>query len=130
MALHIIEKLMSNRLDVIFQDFVEVVKCFVVFAASEHSKLSLQALEHLAFCADKLASEGGTELYSKSKSITTQSSVDENGDSVVFRLWWPLLLGLATRVGDSRVEIRVKAFDTLHNVLKNYSKSFSVDVSR
>ena len=120
MALHVIEKLMSNRFELLFQDFVEVVNCFVVFSSSRHEELALQSLTHLAFCADKLAADGNSERFSKGASRGGE-------DATVFRLWWPLLLGLSARVGDSRPVIRIKAFETLSHVLKTHGSAFSVD---
>ena len=49
--------------------------------------------------------------------------IDE--DASVFRLWWPLLLGLSTRVADPRVQVRERALNTLTNVLRTYGSIFS-----
>jgi hypothetical protein len=48
-----------------------------------------------------------------------------NDDSLVFRFWWPLLLGLSSHVADVRVQVRSKALSTLTNVLKTYGAQFS-----
>ena len=119
MALRMIERLMETRFDIIFQDFVEVVNCFVVFSASAHTKLSLRALKHLNFCADKLAAGENNEVLPKNMPALLGE------DATVFRMWWPLILGLATRVSDSRLEVRLRAFNTLSDILKNYGKRFS-----
>ncbi len=115
-ALDIVERLMGTRSEFIFQEFVEVTNCLVSFTESVHTNLSKNALIMIAFCADKLATSGDR--------TDTKSLVDE--DASVFRLWWPLLLGLSTRVGDSRMEIRLKAFETLHIILRTYSELFSL----
>lgn len=46
-------------------------------------------------------------------------------DASVFRLWWPLLLGLSTRVADPREQVRERALSTLTNVLRTYGSMFS-----
>lgn len=51
--------------------------------------------------------------------------VNVSEDASVFRLWWPLLLGLSTRVADPRGEVRVTALATLTNVLRTYGSIFS-----
>ena len=33
-----------------------------------------------------------------------------------FSLWWSLLLGLSTRVADARLQVRLRALETLQNV--------------
>jgi len=119
MALGMIERLMETRFDTIFQDFVEVVNCFVVFSASAHTKLSLRALKHLNFCADKLA------VDERDKALPKNLPALVGEDATVFRMWWPLVLGLATRVSDVRLEVRLCAFNTLSDILKSYGKRFS-----
>ena len=37
-----------------------------------------------------------------------------------FSLWWSLLLGLSTRVADARLQVRLRALETLQNVLCQY----------
>jgi brefeldin A-inhibited guanine nucleotide-exchange protein len=51
--------------------------------------------------------------------------VNVSEDASVFRLWWPLLLGLSTRVADPRGQVRVTALSTLTNVLRTYGSIFS-----
>jgi hypothetical protein len=47
-------------------------------------------------------------------------------DSSIFRLWWPLLLGLSTRVAsDHRLQVRSEALDTLRRILFTYGHIFS-----
>lgn len=147
MAFEIIERLMVNSFDVLIFDFVELMNCLVTFSSSTHTSLSLKSLDYLASCADHLA--GGTvakALNSRNIDVARRMSlsggsggvtaadisdevvaVDGNGeeDGTVFRLWWPLLLGLSTRVGDPRLQLRVKALDTLLGVLRSYGHLFS-----
>ena len=54
-----------------------------------------------------------------------QLSFLQDEDASVFRLWWPLLLGLSTRVADTRLHVRVKALNTLNAVLRKYGSLFS-----
>lgn len=136
-AFDITERLMSNQFHLLIYDFVELMNCLVAFVAGSHSALSLAALAHLAKCAEHLA-QGKVEpaLFSqqrasdsmgisweKSKPATVDAQIGE--DASVFRLWWPLLLGLSTRVADVRLEVRTLALETLHRVLKLHGHLFS-----
>ena len=60
---------------------------------------------------------------SSSMPNSPRERIDE--DASVFRLWWPLLLGLSTRVADPRVQVRERALNTLTNVLRTYGSIFS-----
>jgi brefeldin A-inhibited guanine nucleotide-exchange protein len=138
-AFEITERLMTQQFDLLIHDFVELMNCFVAFASGPHVLISLSALSYLSQCADHLV-EGKVELaldsqyghLTESKKIpptapapsgSTNSQIDE--DAAVFRLWWPLLLGLSTRVADHRLQIRSRAVETLHRVLKTYGNLFS-----
>jgi hypothetical protein len=84
----------------------------------------LKALNHLANCSDHLANGTISSISDKSQpSEIITRPVDE--DAAVFRLWFPLLLGLSTAVGDSRISVRVRALDTLGSVLRKHGSIFS-----
>jgi brefeldin A-inhibited guanine nucleotide-exchange protein len=113
-AFGIIERLMESWLDFLFQnDGVALMNCLVSFVGGSHTGLSLRALTHLRRCADKIA-EG---------SASKTASID--GDAGVFGSWWPLLFGLSTRVADHRIEVRIKALDTLDGILEVHGGIFS-----
>lgn len=132
-AFEITERLMTQQFDLLIFDFVELMNCLVAFVAGTHSLISLSALARLSQCADHLAqgtiepalhaqhSSSDAMGISWEKSKMTQIGEDED----VFRLWWPLLLGLSTRVSDSRLIIRTRAIETLHRVLRTYGELFS-----
>jgi brefeldin A-inhibited guanine nucleotide-exchange protein len=132
-AFEITERLMTQQFDLLIFDFVELMNCLVAFVAGSHSLISLSALARLSQCADHLAqgtiepalhaqhSSSDAMGISWEKSKMTQIGEDED----VFRLWWPLLLGLSTRVSDSRLVIRTRAIETLHRVLRTYGELFS-----
>jgi Sec7-like guanine-nucleotide exchange factor len=146
-AFEITERLMTQQFDLLIHDFVELMNCLVAFASGPHVLISLSALSHLSQCADHLV-EGKVESALDSQyghletkrnltdtsappagadadagSNTSPNQIDE--DAAVFRLWWPLLLGLSTRVADHRLQIRSRAVETLHRVLKTYGNLFS-----
>jgi brefeldin A-inhibited guanine nucleotide-exchange protein len=140
-AFEIMERLMNNQFHLLIFDFVELMNCLVSFVSGSNTPISVRALSHLARCADHLA-EGkvspalylqhkstdtmGISWEKSRKSVTTLTNKDTaNIEASVFRLWWPLLLGLSTRVGDSRVSIRIGALNTLSQVLRKYGGLFS-----
>jgi hypothetical protein len=132
-----------------------LINCLVSFVASVHSALSLRALDHLHRCAGHLADgtiepaltlrtaqntvtvpftntlsdstpgdlEVDSERAQNSSSDVSPVRIDE--DASVFRLWWPLLLGLSTRVADPRALVRERALSTLTSVLRTYGSIFS-----
>eukprot|EP01038_Epipyxis_sp_PR26KG_P008429 gene8429-11403_t len=138
-SFEITEQLMSNQFDLLIVDFVGIMNCLVAFAACAHTALSIKALNYLSRCADHLANgtinpvadqspidtNNNNENNGNATIISNENSNQINEDASVFRLWWPLLLGLATRVSDLRLQVRVKALNTLHVVLSNYGYLFS-----
>lgn len=137
LAFDITEQLMNEQFDLLILDFVDLMNCLVTFAASQHTSLSLRALSYLSQCADHLASgrvlaaldsvHGNTKVAEAERrdDPSRASSSMINGDDSVFRLWWPLLLGLSTRVSDVRLQVRLKALDCLQSILKKHGQLFS-----
>jgi len=136
-AFTIVEQLMNTQFELLIYDFVELMNCLVSFASSAHTNLSLRSLELLSTCADHLAggridpavdaqnasSDSKGISWEKSKPVVAAAHMNE--DASVFRLWWPLLLGLSTSVADSRLKVRVKALETLQAVLRKHGGIFS-----
>ena len=132
-AFDITEKLMTEQFELLIYDFVELMNCLVAFVAGTHSSISLKALNHLAICADHLAEgaiapaldghESQGIAWGNSKAAVAQSEIGQ--DASVFRLWWPLLLGLSARVSDNREQVRTRALKTLVDVLRKYGNLFS-----
>lgn len=149
LAFDITEQLMNEQFDLLIFDFVELMNCLVAFASSPHTSLSLRALSYLAHCADHLAN-GEVTIALENRHMSSaevlaltrehrnnvssnngqtvavlRSAQQINGDDSVFRLWWPLLLGLSTRVGDARLQVRMKALDCLQSILRKHGALFS-----
>lgn len=133
-AFNIIYQLIKNQFELLIYDFVELINCLVSFVTSYHSSLSLAALENLSICADNLANGlinpavNSQNPSSDTMGISWEKSkplADVGEDASVFRLWWPLLLGLSTSVADNRLQVRVKALETILTVLKKHGKLFS-----
>ncbi len=135
-AFGIVEQLMTAQFELLIYDFVELMNCLVAFVSSIHSVLALKALTYLAHCADHLAEGRVTPAIEAqnlfpsglSGGITATASAEglvADEDSSVFRLWWPLLLGLSTAVSDYRLQVRLKALDTLQLVLRKNGHLFS-----
>ena len=153
-AFDIAERLLKIQFDLLVYDFVELMNCLVAFVASAHTPLSLRALDHLSRCADYLADgslQPAIDLLRSpvvAASVPSSAEIDSdnnrpsvaltpsvelgqagelvvNEDALVFRFWWPLLLGLSSHVADSRVEVRSRALSTLTDVLKSYGGQFS-----
>lgn len=136
-AFEIIERLMTNQFELLIYDFVELMNCLVVFVSCPHTQLSLKSLKYLEKCAEHLAT--GSVLpaanaqhpasdaiglsWESSRAVEARNQVGE--DSSIFRLWWPLLLGLSTRVADPRLQVRVEALETLQRILLNHGAIFS-----
>lgn len=143
-AFSITEQLVTRQFDLLIFDFVEVMNCLVSFIAGVHTSLSLNALSHLSGCADHLANGdvspalenpgqpadfiAGTSSVPRvgvgSELALPEVAVEDEASSV-FRLWWPLLLGLSTRISDQRLEVRNCALDVLFKVLQKHGHLFS-----
>ena len=129
-ALAITDRLVLNNFDLLVNDFVELINCLVAYVPCNHSDLSMRALDLLALCSKHLVD--GTVNPEKSQiprldnpplDNATSQALDE--ESSIFRLWWPLLLGLSTAVGDQRLAVRVRALETLSRVLQEQGAIFS-----
>lgn len=129
-AFDITERLSNQHFSLLIFDFVELMNCLVSFVAGPHTDLSLAALAHLSQCADHVA-RGVVQPLAEADAIESPPRGSESGggeddiSSQVFRLWWPLLLGLSTRSSDHRLEVRNSALTTLHKVLKEHGSLFS-----
>lgn len=142
-AFGITEQLVTQKFELLIYDFVELMNCLVSFIAGVHTALSLKALSHLSGCADHLASgdvhaaldttghtadaPGGlprSRAGTSAEVVVPEVAVEDQASSV-FRLWWPLLLGLSTRVSDQRVEVRNCALQVLYKVLQKHGNLFS-----
>jgi hypothetical protein len=124
-AFHIVNQLMLSQFELLIYDFVELMNCLVSYVSSQHTPLSLRALDLLFNCADHLASGkidpavDAQNASSDTKALSwekSRPSTAVQADASVFRLWWPLLLGLSTSVADSRLKVRAKALETLQQV--------------
>jgi Sec7-like guanine-nucleotide exchange factor len=138
LAFTILEGLLQEKFEMITHDFVELMNCLVGFASCQHSTLSLKSIAHLITCAAHLgAGRINPTIEQHSASDTRELSWDSYrnemvkrsvGDeqSSVFRLWWPLLLGLSTRVSDNRPSVRNEAFAALRSILGDHGSLFSI----
>lgn len=136
LSFSILEGLLNDKFELIKHDFVELMNCLVGFGSCQHTALSLKAINYLIVCGAHLA-EGrvnpSVEQHSASdtRELSWESFRDESmkrsveGDSAVFRLWWPLLLGLSTRVSDLRPSVRNEALQALKRVLVEHGHIFS-----
>ena len=131
-AFDITDRLILNNFEYLVYDFVELMNCLVAFVASTHTELAEKAIDHFARCSNFLAN--GTVANATSADAKNSVAVDGGSDAVaapvdedaaIFRLWWPLLLGLATAVGDARFSVRKRALETLRKVLLLHGKIFS-----
>lgn len=134
----ILEGLLLEKFEMIKHDFVELMNCLVGFASCQHNHLSLKSISDLIICADHLAAgriNPTIEQHSASdtrelswdsyRNESVKKSVDGEQSSV-FRLWWPLLLGLSTRVADVRPSVRNEAFEALKCILTDHGGLFSI----
>lgn len=138
LAFDITERLMTLQFDLLILDFVELMNCLVAFTCGPHDSISLRALSRLYNCAEHLArgavqiaigannSSVETSLLLREKSNKILTNKIEEDDSA-FRMWWPLLLGLSTRVSDVRLEIRMSALDSLYRILSVFGNLFSIE---
>ena len=88
-----------------------------------HSALSALSVDKPILTPVSTPLDGPPSITGPNGSNSETNKIDE--DASVFRLWWPLLLGLSTRVADQRVQVRERALNTLTNVLRTYGSIFS-----
>lgn len=150
-AFTITDMLLAKQFELLIYDFVEIMNCLVAFVACPHTNISLAALNHLGTCAKHLVDGDipvdavgvGKDGASRIRTDTTDSLCGSGSavpsvagaiegstaviteDASVFRLWWPLLLGLAGRIADQRYDVRTRALDTLVSILNQHGHIFS-----
>ncbi|KAJ1448863.1 hypothetical protein M885DRAFT_537575 [Pelagophyceae sp. CCMP2097] len=131
----------THHLDLVaaFGDFVELVNCVVAFAAAPKlkAKTAVAALDRLDECSKCLATGRIARAVAKNDEAVVAdeaAKVDEGGaaagSDAQLELWWPLLLGLAQRVADPRLEVRNRAIATLRRVLERDCAAFSSETWR
>lgn len=134
LAFDITENLIVNQFELLIYDFVELMNCLVAFSASKHTFLSLKAISYIGICANHLAqgvvspaldAQNPDNITNEPNNKSKLNNIVIDQESLVFRLWWPLLLGLSTSVGDHRIELRKHAIETLNTVLKDNGHLFS-----
>jgi Sec7-like guanine-nucleotide exchange factor len=79
---------------------------------------------------EKGAVDGSGEMSNSSNddsfsSAGTGTGGDGSSENDPFRLWWPLLRGVSKVVADPRLDVRIRALETLQNLLCKYSELFS-----
>lgn len=121
----ILEGLLVNQVGLLLNDFVELMNALVVFVSAGHTELSLRALNDLSRCAELLAQGSVIPVNITHGDTNNEIRYKIEEDAAVFRLWWPLLLGLSTHVSDLRVPVRCQALDTLSHILNKYGDIFS-----
>jgi brefeldin A-inhibited guanine nucleotide-exchange protein len=121
----ILEGLLNNHFTLLLNDFVELMNALVVYVSAGHTELSLKALNDLSRCAELLAQGSVVPVSVGLNDGTNGVKYKIEEDAAVFRLWWPLLLGLSTHVADFRVPVRCQALDTLSHILNKFGDIFS-----
>lgn len=126
LAFDMTERLMLNQFELLAPDFVELATCFATFVASDHTSLSLRALASLQRCTEFLAQGIVTSVldHTEAKVCPPNFVAVQSGEDGIFRLWWPLLLGMSSQVADPRLQVRMTALQTLADVLNKYGSLF------
>jgi len=123
LSFQILEKLMARETGSLVFDLVDLMNCLVKFIAGPDTASSLKALGYLSQCASHLVTT--IEAVSPNAKASAGSVILSENDESVFRVWWPLLLGLSTRVSDARLPVRLQALESLQRVLEDYGSTFS-----
>eukprot|EP00501_MAST-03F_sp_TOSAG23-6_P002075 GSMAST32.ASY1.ANO1.2167.1 assembled CDS len=101
-------------------DFVGLTKCLLRYSCSISVNISLSALAHVRNCISNLAD--GAVPIQKNERITF-SNIPRHTE-----LWWPMLTGLAQLVTEPRIEVRMRAVQSLFGSLNTVGKQFSEDL--
>jgi len=145
LAYRSLDRVVSQYLDLVARDFVELVNCVVAFAAAPRARpqVALAALNRLDECSIALAdgkisaaaeqADLGIDAYvATAVPVKATETVEANKkfSDARLELWWPLLLGLAQRVADPRVAVRNAALATLRRVLERDCHNFTAETWR
>ena len=104
--------------------FVETVNALLMMNGSPHSEISILAVDYLVLLSDALAKGTISPVHAKRKhqsstNITFETKKDDETMQSL-ELWWPILLGLSTSVGDVRLEVRSKSLEVLFELINNH----------
>ena len=110
--------------------FVDLVSCLLSYAKCHLVAECLQAMDFLKECAAYLA-RGEVPIASVLAQVPVKED-DKPSDGKVsytdseshLHVWWPLLMGVANLIGDSRLTIRTAAVNTLFGSLKLAGSGF------
>lgn len=135
----IVTRLVEKQFSLVVFDLTELVNCLLSYAGAPLLSIetALAALQHVATCAARLGSGEVDDLIrqaaqaqgtDEAKGQLSCSTVGVDDDKL--QLWWPLLLGLAARVGDPRVAVRTSALQVLAETLLTYGHLFRKETWR
>lgn len=104
------------------EHFVETVNALLSFIGSGHKDIGLEAFDRLKALAKYLADESIESPQLKRKYATSATSAPSSDIQAnqELGLWWPVLLGLSKAVGDSRLDVRTKALNSLMEIITGY----------
>ena len=132
LAFDMTERLICNQFNLFTADFVELTNCLVTFVACDHTTLSIRSLKYLSYIAERLANGtviAALEVNKGAGAAQSSSGIQVGEDGSVFRLWWPLLFGLASQVADPRLQVRMGSLETLKDILRTSGHLFSPQAS-
>ena len=110
--------------------FVDLVGCLLAYAKCHLVAECLQAMDFLKDCAIALA-RGEVPIASVLAKMPVEEDTQSDVGNVSYtdseshlHVWWPLLMGVANLIGDSRLKIRTCAVNTLFGSLKLAGSGF------
>ena len=97
------------------EHFVETVNALLMFVAGPHQEICLEAIDRLAVLTNWLADDAipPPQLKRKTMPSAPQGHTTGPDKKQELELWWPILLGLSRAVGDPRMDVRLKALESL-----------------
>jgi len=141
LAFGILDKLISEEIDLLVQDFQNMLGCLYSFASVEIEQVAVHSVKHIEVCARCLMDKGSTEIFSGMNAHMKESmggtfaikfassfkKSDKNAwyleppvpfDYQGLQLWWLVLKSLSLLIGSDRLTVRSAALDSLTYILR------------
>lgn len=145
LACGVIDSLITEHFALVQYDNLDLVVCLLALTQAPYLDVALSCVGHLRICARALASGDVDvprqrhtqsdpshglpamlqQLLKEAEASSAPQSVPQEVPIALQRarlqLWWPLLVGLAECLGDSRMDVRSAAISTLRDILRDYT---------
>jgi brefeldin A-inhibited guanine nucleotide-exchange protein len=103
--------------------FVDLVDALLIYVEGPHEDMSMKSIDHLVTLSSFLADDSFELPLVKRRQNAAEEGKTEEGDgnnNQELELWWPILLGISSSIGDPRKNVRLKSLSALFKIISTH----------